>query len=134
MHALFYSFFWKHSFSYFFIYIKIISLILSRKQRKTSKESSWKESKQQYGCERYKNLSENEKNKLVEYRKNYYRMKKSIYCNYKKAFSSGKSGRNFQFSGFVKCLRKYKENSVSWNIKGFSGISVSRNVRKAFFW
>ena len=51
-----------------------------------SKESSWKESKQEYGCERYKNLSENEKNKLVEYRKNYYRMKKSIYYNYEKEF------------------------------------------------
>ena len=80
------------------------------------------------------NLSENEKNKLVEYRKNYYSMKKSIYCNYKKEFWFGKSGRNFQFSGFVNCLMKYKENSVSWNIKGFFGVSVSRNVRKAFFW
>ena len=27
------------------------------------------EKKPQYGCERYKNLSEDEKNKLVEYRK-----------------------------------------------------------------
>ena len=30
--------------------------------------------KQQYGRERYKNFSEDEKNKLVEYRKKYYRM------------------------------------------------------------
>ena len=29
-----------------------------------------KEEKQQYGCECYKNLSEDEKQKLVEYRKN----------------------------------------------------------------
>ena len=35
-----------------------------------------KEKKGQYGRENYKNLSENEKNKLVEYRKIYYRMRK----------------------------------------------------------
>ena len=29
-----------------------------------------KKKKQQYGCERYKNLSEEKKQKLVEYRKN----------------------------------------------------------------
>ena len=34
------------------------------------------EKKPQYGCERYKNLSEDEKNKLVEYRKKYYKMRK----------------------------------------------------------
>ena len=31
----------------------------------------------QYGRESYKNLSENEKNKLVEYRKIHYRMRKN---------------------------------------------------------
>ena len=41
-----------------------------------SKEEKGK--KQQYGRERCKNLSEDEKkNKLVEYRKKYYRMRKS---------------------------------------------------------
>ena len=36
-----------------------------------------KDRKQQYGCERFKNLSEDEKQKLFEYRKKYYRMRKS---------------------------------------------------------
>ena len=36
-----------------------------------------KEKKQQDGHECHKSLSENEKNKQVEYRKNYYRMRKS---------------------------------------------------------
>ena len=33
--------------------------------------------KQQYGRERYKTLSEDEKNKLVEYRKKYYKMRRN---------------------------------------------------------
>ena len=37
-----------------------------------------KEKKRQYGCEHYKNLSEDEKNKLTEYRKKYYKMRKNI--------------------------------------------------------
>ena len=36
-----------------------------------------KEKKRLYGPKRYKNLSENEKNKLVEYRKKYYRIRKN---------------------------------------------------------
>ena len=36
-----------------------------------------KKKEQQYGIERYKNLSENKKQKLVEYRKKYYRMGKN---------------------------------------------------------
>ena len=36
-----------------------------------------KQKKQQYGRERYKNLSEEEKRKLVKYRKKYYRMGKN---------------------------------------------------------
>ena len=36
-----------------------------------------KEKKQQYGRERYKSLSKNEKQKLVEYRKKYHRMRKN---------------------------------------------------------
>ena len=31
-----------------------------------------------YGCERYKNLSEDEKQRPVEYRKKYYRMIKNV--------------------------------------------------------
>ena len=42
----------------------------SKEGRKETKK------KRQYGRERYKNLSENKKNKLVEYRKKYYRMRK----------------------------------------------------------
>ena len=33
--------------------------------------------KQQNGCEQYKNLPENKKQKLVEYRKKYYKMRKN---------------------------------------------------------
>ena len=36
-----------------------------------------KEKRQQYGRERYENLSEDEKQTLVEYRKKYYRMRKN---------------------------------------------------------
>ena len=45
-----------------------------------------KQKKQQYGREHYKNLSEAEKQKLVEFRKKYYRMRKKIYYNYKRVF------------------------------------------------
>ena len=34
---------------------------------------------QRYGCERYKILPEDENEKLVEFRKNYYKMKKTRY-------------------------------------------------------
>ena len=44
--------------------MKDIKIFLEKKKKK----------KQQYGRERYKNFSEDEKNKLVEYRKKYYRM------------------------------------------------------------
>ena len=37
----------------------------------------WKRKKWQYGCECYKNLSEDEKQKLIDYRKKYYRMRKN---------------------------------------------------------
>ena len=56
--------------------MKDIKIILIKKKKK----------KQQYGRERYKNLSENEKNKLVEYRKNITKREKMLYCNYKKVF------------------------------------------------
>ena len=39
--------------------VKDIKVFLKKKKKK----------KRQYGCEHYKNLSENEKNKLVEYKK-----------------------------------------------------------------
>ena len=32
-----------------------------------------------YGCQQYKNLPENEKQKLVEYRKKYYKMSETIF-------------------------------------------------------
>ena len=44
-----------------------------------------KKKKNKYGCERDKNLSEGEKQKLVEYIKNI-KWQKTIYNNYKKAF------------------------------------------------
>ena len=42
-----------------------------------SKEEN--EKKRQHSRERYKNLSEDEKQKLVEYRKKYYRMRKNAF-------------------------------------------------------
>ena len=45
-----------------------------------------KERKQLYDCERYKNLPEDEKQKLVEYRKKYYKMRKNAFFNYKNIF------------------------------------------------
>ena len=35
--------------------------------------------KQQYGCDHYKNLLENEKQKLTEYRRKYYRTRKDAF-------------------------------------------------------
>ena len=54
-----------------------------KKIKKDCKKSSWKISKsfsrrkgkKQYGCESYENLSEDEKQKLAEYRKKYYRIR-----------------------------------------------------------
>ena len=37
-----------------------------------------KKKKREYGHERYKNLAEDEKQKLTEYRKKYYKMKKNV--------------------------------------------------------
>ena len=45
--------------------VKDIKIFLKKKRKK------W-----QYGCKRYKNLSKYEKQKPVEYRKKYYRMRK----------------------------------------------------------
>ena len=55
---------------------------LQKKKKKLVKDiktflKKTKKSKCQYGREHYKNLSENEKQKLVEYRKKYYRMRKN---------------------------------------------------------
>ena len=47
--------------------LKDAKIFLNKKNKK----------RQQYCCECYKNLSENEKNKLVEHRKKYYKMRKN---------------------------------------------------------
>ena len=47
--------------------MKDIKIFLKKKKKK----------KRQYYCESYKNLSEDEKQKPVEYRKKYYRMTKN---------------------------------------------------------
>ena len=47
--------------------VKDIKIFIKKKKRK----------QQQYGCEHYKNLSEDVKNILAEYRKTYYRMGKN---------------------------------------------------------
>ena len=56
--------------------LKDIKIFLRKKKKK----------KQQYGCERYKNLSEDKKSKLVEFRKRYKKLEKTLPYNYKKAF------------------------------------------------
>ena len=48
---------------------KDIKIFLKKKKKK----------KQQYGFERDKSLSEDKKQKLVEYRKKYYRMRKNFF-------------------------------------------------------
>ena len=53
---------------------KDTKIFLKKKKRKT-----------QYGHECYENFSEDEKEKLFEYRKKYYRVRKNNY-NYKKVF------------------------------------------------
>ena len=50
---------------------------LQKKLAKDIKIFLRKKKIQQYGWERYKNLSKDEKQKLVEHRKNYYRMRKN---------------------------------------------------------
>ena len=69
--------------------LKIFELTIIKKIKKDYKKKACeryknlskeeKEKKRQYGCERYKNLSEDEKQKLVEYRKKYYRMRKIVF-------------------------------------------------------
>ena len=77
-----------------YLYIKIVSKIQEKKERLQRK--AWKRyqknsffflkkkkgKRQQYGCEHYKSLSEDEKQKLVEYKKNM-EWEKMPYYNYK---------------------------------------------------
>ena len=59
---------------------KNLSVKYYQETKKDYKKSLWKirkEKKQQYGHECYKNLSEKEKKKLVEYRKKFYKMRKN---------------------------------------------------------
>ena len=59
-----------------------------KRQQKTAherypfKRRKWK--KWQYHCEKYKNLSKDEKQKLVDYRKNIIKWDKMLFYNYKK--------------------------------------------------
>ena len=53
-----------------------------RYQRLSNKEKEKK--KQQYGREQYKILPEDEKQKLDEYRRKYYKLRKKFLYNYKK--------------------------------------------------
>ena len=59
----------SNNFLYFFLHIK---KLLQKILWKISKSfQRIKRKKTQYGCERYKNLPKNEKQKLVQYRKKY---------------------------------------------------------------
>ena len=58
-----------------------------------------KEKKQYDGRKSYKNLSEDEKQKLVDYREKYYRMRKNVLLQLKKGFLLRKCKKLFQ-SGF----------------------------------
>ena len=62
--------------------LNIIKIIKKRLQEKLVKDINVflrkkKKKKEQYGSERYKTLPEGEKQKLVEYRKKYYKMRKN---------------------------------------------------------
>ena len=78
------------------------------KDRKREKEEKKKEKKQLY--EGYKNLSENEKQKLSEYRKEYHKMKKKLY-NFLSFLNKSiknrvlKSNENLLFK-YKKCMSK----------------------------
>ena len=57
----------------------MLGIIKNKKQKKDLKKSPeryYEEKKQEYGRERYKNISEDEKQKLVKYGKRYYEMRK----------------------------------------------------------
>ena len=56
-------------------FVKDIKVFLKKKKKKK---------KQQEHCQQYKNLPEHEKQKLVEYRNKYYKMRKNTYYNYEK--------------------------------------------------
>ena len=60
--------------------------------------------KRQYGCEQYKTVPEDEKQKLAEYRKKYYKTKKITYYNYKKLFLLRKS-QNILKSNDEECIK-----------------------------
>ena len=78
----------------FFTYIKMSKNSLAKyyennKERKVVKDikvflKKKNEKKWQYGHERYENLLEDEKQKVVEYRKNIIKWDKTPYYNYKK--------------------------------------------------
>ena len=70
----------------FFVYIKCLKIYeqniikkIKKDYRKSLRKISneEKEKKRQYGCERYKNLSENKKENFVEYREQYHRVRKN---------------------------------------------------------
>ena len=95
-----------------------------------------KRKKRQNGLERYKDLSEDEKQKFFEYRKNIIEWENIPYYNYKKYFKyflkqkrGEGGGGGVVFLNIRKSLR---------NIRNFLAVeqesSISRNIRKAFFW
>ena len=59
-----------------------------------------KEKKQKYGCDCFKNLLEDQKQKIVDYRKKYYRMRKFFYYNYffkyRLKFTPEKNSKNYE--------------------------------------
>ena len=57
--------------------LNIINIIKEKLQKKDRKRCLKRKKTQQYGCERYKNLPEDEKQELVQNRKKYYKMRKN---------------------------------------------------------
>ena len=51
------------------------------KEKKSLKKILSKEKKKQYGCDQHKSLPKDEKGRLVEYRKNYSKMEKTLHYN-----------------------------------------------------
>ena len=63
---------------------KIVQVIFKQYYIRKKNLRNIKKKKRHYGCKRYKNPSQNKKQKLIEYRKNIIKWEKMPYYNYKK--------------------------------------------------
>ena len=71
---------------------------LQKKIRDSNQSHSKEEKKQQHHHQWYKNVPQNDKQKVVENRKKYYKMLKTLYYNYKKSYSLSFFEQTWEFS------------------------------------